>query len=256
MRRPNGLCADRTKCVNKDMDKTGESDMGKNRFHTLFALSLVSVCTLPALLTGCASCATTSDRQNPVGQVTVSRQSPAELHEDPPSAPNGLEGIQWRLVEVGGAPVSTPANEKQPYIMFDPATKKVTGYAGCNNFFAGYERDGTKLKFGLIGSTRRACPDPETAVEAGYFKALANAREWKIGDDALLLVDGDEILARFTMVMGDDAVVDPGSLTYISPRLPSGRVTLSREANCLRQIPIWLRWHLLVLVASTSHSSG
>ncbi len=139
----------------------------------------------------------------------------------------GFEGIQWRLVEVGGVSVSLPANAKPPYMMFDQANKKVTGYGGCNNFFAGYERDGGKLKFGPVGSTRRACPNTETALEAVFFMALANARGWNITDGRLQLIDDENVLARFTMTTGDSTAVDPGSMTYISPWLPSGKVILS-----------------------------
>ncbi len=102
----------------------------------------------------------------------------------------GLEGIEWRLGEVGGVPVSLPADEKQPHITFDPAKKKATGYSGCNSFFAGYERDGAKLKFGPIGSTRRACPDPKTALEGVFFSALADTLGWNITDGRLLLTWG------------------------------------------------------------------
>ncbi len=139
----------------------------------------------------------------------------------------GLEGIEWRLVEVGGVPIALPADERQPSIVFDPAKKTATGYSGCNSFFAGYERDGAKLKFGPVGSTRRACPDPETALEGVFFSALGNARGWNITDGRLQLTDNGSVLARFTMAKGGDAAVDPESMTYISRRLPSGKVTLS-----------------------------
>lgn len=187
--------------------------------YTLVAFCIVAACGL----TGCAGPAA-SARQNPVGEMTTdSRALPGEQHP----ASNGFEGIEWRLVEVGGVPVSLPADEKQPSIMFDPANKKATGYSGCNSFFAGYERDGAKLKFGPIGATRRACPDPETALEGVFFKALESTRGWNIADGRLQLTDNGNVLARFTMAKGGDAAADPESMTYISRRLPSGKVTLS-----------------------------
>ena len=110
----------------------------------------------------------------------------------------GIEGTKWRLVEVSGAPVSPLAGEKQPHILFDPAQKKVTGFAGCNNFFAGYEIDGASLKFGPVGSTRMSCPDLEMSLETEVFKALDKTRAWEIRDGRLLLLDDGNVLSRFT----------------------------------------------------------
>jgi heat shock protein HslJ len=142
------------------------------------------------------------------------------------SCPTGPEGIDWQLVEVAGAPVSLPANGKQPYIRLDPAQKKGTGFAGCNNFFSGYELQGHSLKLGLIGATRMACPDPETRVETGFFNALARTRGWKIREGVLLLVDDGDILARFKMKRAEPAP-DLSSMTFLSTWFPSGKVTLS-----------------------------
>jgi heat shock protein HslJ len=143
------------------------------------------------------------------------------------SAAVGPEGPEWRLVEVGGAPVPPLPTEKQPYIMLDREQKRETGFTGCNNFFGGYELDGASLKFGPIGTTRMACPDLETGLETEFFKALEKTRRWKISDGELLLIDESDILARFMMVKGDEASVNLESMTFLSTWFPSGRVTLS-----------------------------
>jgi heat shock protein HslJ len=49
-----------------------------------------------------------------------------------------------------------------------------------------------------MGATRMACPDLETGLETSVFEALESARKWKIADGELLLMDGDEVLARFS----------------------------------------------------------
>ena len=144
------------------------------------------------------------------------------------SASIGPEGIGWRLVEVFGVPVSPLAGKNQPYIMFDQAQKRVTGFAGCNNFFGGYELDGSSLKFGPIGSTRRACPDIETVLETSFFRALDKTNAWKIEDGILLLLDDRAVLARFTRVQKDAPAVDLGSMTFLSTWVPSGKETLSQ----------------------------
>jgi heat shock protein HslJ len=139
---------------------------------------------------------------------------------------SGPEGIEWQLVEAAGAPVSLLAGEKQPYIRLDPEQKRATGFSGCNNFFSGYEINGSSLRFGLIGATRMACPAPETGVETEFFNVLKRARGWKINNGVLLLVDDGDILARFKMKR-----VEPArsleSMTFLSMWFPAGKVTLS-----------------------------
>jgi heat shock protein HslJ len=110
----------------------------------------------------------------------------------------GIEGIQWYLTEVGGSPVSPMAGDKQPHMLLDPEEKQTTGFAGCNNFFGRYELDGSLLTFGPMGSTRMACPDLETGLEASVFEALERTRQWKQANEEMLLLDGDEVLARFS----------------------------------------------------------
>jgi heat shock protein HslJ len=112
----------------------------------------------------------------------------------------GIEGFRWYLTEVGGSPVSPLADDKQPHILLDPAEKQATGFAGCNHFFGSYELDGSSLTFGPMGATRMACPDLETGLETSVFEALENTRKWEQAGGALLLLEGDEVLARFSQV--------------------------------------------------------
>ena len=125
----------------------------------------------------------------------------------------GIEGIEWLLTEVSGTPVSPLAGEKQPHILLDPAQKKVSGFAGCNSFFAGYTLDGATLKFGPAGSTRMACPDLETGLETEVFKALDQTRAWKIQDNVLLFLDDSAVLARFAMAR------EEGQATNSEPKI-------------------------------------
>jgi heat shock protein HslJ len=127
--------------------------------------------------------------------VACNEKKPDVIMSAPAAA--GIEGTKWLLTEVSSAPVSLMAGEKQPHILLDPAQKKASGFAGCNNFFAGYEIDGAALKFGPAGSTRMACPDLETGLETEFLKALDKTRGWEIRNNVLLFIDGSDVLARF-----------------------------------------------------------
>jgi heat shock protein HslJ len=117
------------------------------------------------------------------------------------SAAQEMENIEWRLVEVEGREISPPAGEKWPFMKLDPMKKQAAGYAGCNNFFAGYAREGALLSFGLIGSTQRACEGPQDEIERDFLKALGATRSWQIMDGVLTL-SADRVLARFKRADG------------------------------------------------------
>lgn len=62
---------------------------------------------------------------------------------------------------------------------------KLTGFAGCNRFFANYILDQDKLKFGLVGSTKMMCPD--MATETQLFKAVDQTEYYKLARNRLIL---------------------------------------------------------------------
>ena len=132
---------------------------------------------------------------HPQGDVDVYLERPAL------SAAQEMENIEWRLVEVEGRDISPPAGEKWPFMKLDPVKKQAAGFAGCNNFFAGYAREGASLSFGLIGSTRRACEGPQDETERDFLKALGSTRSWQIIDGVLIL-SADKVLARFKRADG------------------------------------------------------
>ena len=132
-----------------------------------------------------------------IAMLLVSCMKPAT--PSPGAEGANIEGNKWHLTEVvGGSPVSPMAGDKQPHMLLDPEQKQATGFAGCNNFFGSYELDGSSLTFGPMGATRMACPDLETGLETSVFEALENTREWKQADGALLLLDGDAVIASFS----------------------------------------------------------
>jgi heat shock protein HslJ len=115
---------------------------------------------------------------------------------------NNLTGVEWQVSELSGHAVAPSVDRQQPFIIFDEAKKQAGGYAGCNRFFGGYELNGEALKFGLIGATKRACPDLEEGAETEFFKALDATRGWRIVDGTLELLNGDLVLARLQKIQG------------------------------------------------------
>lgn len=56
---------------------------------------------------------------------------------------------------------------------------KLTGFSGCNRFFAQYKTDGEGLNVNGIGGTRKLCPDVEMSVERELLKTLEVVDKWQ-----------------------------------------------------------------------------
>jgi heat shock protein HslJ len=58
------------------------------------------------------------------------------------------------------------------------ADGRAYGSAGCNNWFAGYTREGDKLSFGAAGSTRKMCAPALMEQEARFLQSLSEVERW------------------------------------------------------------------------------
>jgi heat shock protein HslJ len=144
------------------------------------AVLLLLVCVLAD-----AACSTL-----PVGRTT---ERTADASADPGKA---LEGGPWLLLELNSAIVQLPAGERQPYLLFQRQDRKVSGYSGCNEFFGSYNLKGDSLTFSPLGMTRRFCAGTAGDVEQAFLSILSKVRGWRVERKMLLLMDGDQVLAR------------------------------------------------------------
>ena len=104
-----------------------------------------------------------------------------------------LAGTTWQLISYldDDAFKSVLADTEITVLFGDDG--KVTGSAGCNNYFGSYEVDGESITFGLLGSTLMACSEPAGIMdqEIAYFAALGSAVTYHIEGDKLELMDAD-----------------------------------------------------------------
>lgn len=54
------------------------------------------------------------------------------------------------------------------------------GTAGCNHWFASFEREGDKLTFGQAGSTRKMCAPALMEQEQRFLEALGQVQRWDV----------------------------------------------------------------------------
>ncbi len=105
----------------------------------------------------------------------------------------GSLGGLWSLVTLDGEPL-IPGTSITAY--FDKG--RVTGTAGCNQYFASYTTSGSSIVVGDAGSTKMYCPSPEGIMdqEALFLTLLSESATWSISDRGLVIRDkpGREIL--------------------------------------------------------------
>ena len=99
---------------------------------------------------------------------------------------NNLGGL-WFLTSLNHAGYQGPRLTLQ----FD-GNNRVHGFSGCNSYFApvSIQTNGS-LNFGLIRSTKRACPNIQNnGIELKYTTALSQVRSYNLNDNRLVL-EGD-----------------------------------------------------------------
>ena len=72
---------------------------------------------------------------------------------------------------VGRTPLSLTFSEDRVY-----------GNAGCNHWFATYQRDGQQIRFSNIGSTRKMCPELIMKQEQHFLELLSQVERWDVSN--------------------------------------------------------------------------
>jgi len=106
-----------------------------------------------------------------------------------------FNGETWLAEDIGGAGV---IDDLQTTVTL---TKDggVSGYSGCNRFSGKAIRDGAKIRFSPLASTRRACAPAVNDQEQKFLAALQNTRSYRLDGAFLLFFDGAGApLVRFT----------------------------------------------------------
>jgi heat shock protein HslJ len=106
-----------------------------------------------------------------------------------PETPASLEDTHWTLVELGGKPVPA-ALPQEPHLEFLAEPRRVEGSGGCNRVTGDYVRNGDRLSFLPLASTRRACIGGGMDTEDAFLAALTSVRAFRIAGPRLELVDG------------------------------------------------------------------
>jgi len=89
----------------------------------------------------------------------------------------------WALEEIDGRMV---ADRVQSTIRFE-ADNRISGWGGCNRYFAAVHSGPNFIEVGPIGSTRRICPPVVMEQEERFFDALQKACSIRMEGDYLVI---------------------------------------------------------------------
>jgi heat shock protein HslJ len=96
------------------------------------------------------------------------------------------------------------------------ARDRVSGNDGCNSFSGTYEADGSKLTFGPLAGTKKACSGPADEVSRAVSAGLGQVRTYKQSADTLRMQDaGGETVLTYTAAAAGGTGIE-GSWTVVS----------------------------------------
>ena len=102
--------------------------------------------------------------------------------------PTALAGTSWQVTGINNGKQAVVSVIIDTMVTLDfAADGKVSGSAGCNNYFGPYETDGDQVKVGPLASTRKMCAGSEGVMEqeANFLRALQAGATFKITGNRL-----------------------------------------------------------------------
>ena len=130
--------------------------------------------------------------ENPPADASSKKYTLTELVAKTPAKEIVQEGANligtWKVIQMDG--METMKNF--PTFIFAEDENRVSGYAGCNNYFASYDLKGAELKFRDAGSTRKMCQD--MSVEDAFLKKMNEIAYYKMVKSELHLFDAKDKL--------------------------------------------------------------
>ena len=111
-----------------------------------------------------------------------------------------LENTTWVLESYGKQAQLSPVLEGiKVTAVFDNNKGEVTGSAGCNNYFASYEINGSQISVSDVGATRMFCGEPAGLMEQEdqYLMLLQGAETFQIKNNKLWIFSIDDQVLIF-----------------------------------------------------------
>lgn len=103
----------------------------------------------------------------------------------------------WQLIQLN----NVGKDYGKASIKFDITENRVSGNAGCNNFFGSYNVEGEYISFTQMGATKMLCDEESNQTEHEFLKILSGKKlRYDVADQTLNLYDGDRLVMMFGVV--------------------------------------------------------
>lgn len=104
---------------------------------------------------------------------------------------------EWQLIQLN----NVGKDYGKASIKFDTTENRVSGNAGCNNFFGSYNVEGEYISFTQMGATKMLCDEEANQTEDEFLKILSGKKlRYDVADQTLNLYDGDRLVMMFGVV--------------------------------------------------------
>ena len=108
-----------------------------------------------------------------------------------------LENMRWKLERLNEQPVEAIEKQREPHIILQSASRRVTGSGSCNQLLLGYALERSTLRFTEGAVTTRTC-DTGMRQESAFLAALATVTSYNMEARTLRLLDAQgRVIARF-----------------------------------------------------------
>jgi len=104
------------------------------------------------------------------------------------SARPALENMRWKLEQLNRQAVEAIEKQREPHIILQSASRRVTGSGSCNQLLLGYALKSSTLRFTEGVVTARTC-DTGMQQERAFLAALAAVTNFKMDARTLHLLD-------------------------------------------------------------------
>lgn len=120
------------------------------------------------------------------GRLSVTSGTSSVVLRDRAETAPPLEGTRWTVESVIHPPTAShPMNAEKAHLTI--TGNQVSGSAGCNGLSGKVTRNGDKLTFGPLGTTRMSCGHPADDVEMALLRTLKGEVTFTIDGDRLSL---------------------------------------------------------------------
>jgi len=139
---------------------------------------------LPALVLACGpDMSDASDDRGATSDPSQQSADPAPAAASPAQEAESLDGTRWLLVDLEGSEI---VDGTQPTLSFTEG--RASGSGGCNGFSGAYEQSGDELTFGMMATTRMACPEAQMAQDDRVFAFLSTVERFALSPEGHLVL--------------------------------------------------------------------